>query len=183
MKITMTGTGYVGLVTGACLAEVGNDVLCLDVDRDKIEVLNRGGVPIHEPGLPEMIRRNVAARRLRFTTDVDAGVQHGTLQFIAVGTPPDEDMQWPGTELLRSDGFTDIHQSVVERRLTMTAADFVGHLSTISAYLELPASTQDQVYRRILRVLPETVEIAADITVHLARHAGHGDILREQILA
>ena len=91
MKITMTGTGYVGLVTGACLAEVGNDVLCLDVDRDKIDVLNRGGVPIHEPGLPEMIRRNVAAQRLRFTTDVDAAVQHGTLQFIAVGTPPDED--------------------------------------------------------------------------------------------
>ena len=87
----MTGTGYVGLVTGACLAEVGNDVLCLDVDRDKIELLNRGGVPIHEPGLPEMIRRNVAAQRLHFTTDVEAAVRHGTMQFIAVGTPPDED--------------------------------------------------------------------------------------------
>jgi len=87
----MTGTGYVGLVTGACLAEVGNDVLCLDVDRAKIDVLNRGGVPIHEPGLLEMIRRNVAAHRLRFTTDVEAAVRHGTLQFIAVGTPPDED--------------------------------------------------------------------------------------------
>jgi len=78
-------------VTGACLAEVGNDVLCLDLDRDKIDVLNRGGVPIHEPGLPEMIRRNVAASRLRFTADVGAAVNHGTLQFIAVGTPPDED--------------------------------------------------------------------------------------------
>jgi len=91
VKITMTGTGYVGLVTGACLAEVGNDVLCFDIDRKKIDVLNHGGVPIHEPGLPEMIRRNVAAGRLRFTTEVDAAVQHGTLQFIAVGTPPDED--------------------------------------------------------------------------------------------
>jgi UDPglucose 6-dehydrogenase len=91
VKITMTGTGYVGLVTGACLAEVGNDVLCFDIDRKKIDVLNRGGVPIHEPGLPEMIRRNVAAGRLQFTTEVDAAVQHGTLQFIAVGTPPDED--------------------------------------------------------------------------------------------
>jgi UDPglucose 6-dehydrogenase len=91
LKITMTGTGYVGLVTGACLAEVGNDVLCLDVDHAKIDVLNRGGVPIHEPGLLEMIRRNVAAHRLHFTTDIDAAVQHGTLQFIAVGTPPDED--------------------------------------------------------------------------------------------
>jgi len=87
----MIGTGYVGLVTGTCLAEVGNDVLCLDVDARKIEILNGGGVPIHEPGLEAMIRRNVEAGRLRFTTDVDAAVRHGTLQFIAVGTPPDED--------------------------------------------------------------------------------------------
>ncbi|GMU70995.1 MAG: UDP-glucose 6-dehydrogenase [Burkholderiales bacterium] len=91
MKITMIGTGYVGLVTGTCLAEVGNDVLCLDVDARKIAVLNGGGVPIHEPGLEAMIRRNVAAGRLHFTTDVDLAVRHGTLQFIAVGTPPDED--------------------------------------------------------------------------------------------
>ncbi|HXU66923.1 MAG TPA: UDP-glucose/GDP-mannose dehydrogenase family protein [Casimicrobiaceae bacterium] len=91
MKITMIGTGYVGLVTGACLAEVGNDVLCLDVDARKIDILESGGVPIHEPGLEPMIRRNVAAGRLRFTTDVDAAVGHATVQFIAVGTPPDED--------------------------------------------------------------------------------------------
>src|SRR5207244_1809607 len=88
---TMIGTGYVGLVTGTCFAEVGNDVLCLDVDGGKIETLNRGGVPIHEPGLQEMIHRNVAAGRLRFTTDIDAAVAHGSLQFIAVGTPADED--------------------------------------------------------------------------------------------
>jgi len=87
----MIGTGYVGLVTGTCLAEVGNDVLCLDVDARKIDILNGGGVPIHEPGLEAMVRRNAAAGRLRFTTDVDAAVAHGTLQFIAVGTPPDED--------------------------------------------------------------------------------------------
>ena len=91
MKITMIGTGYVGLVTGTCLAEVGNDVLCLDVDARKIAILNDGGVPIHEPGLEPMVQRNVAAGRLRFTTDVDAAVAHGALQFIAVGTPPDED--------------------------------------------------------------------------------------------
>jgi len=91
MRITMIGTGYVGLVTGACLAEVGNDVLCLDVDARKIDILESGGVPIHEPGLEPMIRRNVAAGRLRFTTDVDAAVGHATVQFIAVGTPPDED--------------------------------------------------------------------------------------------
>ena len=87
----MIGTGYVGLVTGTCFAEVGNDVMCLDVDAGKIETLNRGGVPIHEPGLQDMIRRNVAGGRLRFTTDIDAAVTHGMLQFIAVGTPPDED--------------------------------------------------------------------------------------------
>lgn len=87
----MIGTGYVGLVTGTCFAEVGNDVLCLDVDERKIAILNGGGVPIHEPGLEPMVRRNIAAGRLRFTTDVDASVAHGALQFIAVGTPPDED--------------------------------------------------------------------------------------------
>ncbi|MDQ6924202.1 MAG: UDP-glucose/GDP-mannose dehydrogenase family protein [Pseudomonadota bacterium] len=91
MKITMIGTGYVGLVTGTCFAEVGNDVMCLDLDAGKIETLSRGGVPIHEPGLQDMIRRNVAGGRLRFSTDIDAAVTHGALQFIAVGTPPDED--------------------------------------------------------------------------------------------
>ena len=91
MKITMIGTGYVGLVTGTCLAEVGNDVLCLDVDARKIALLQQGGVPIHEPGLEPMIRRNAAASRLRFTTDVDEAVGHAAVQFIAVGTPPGED--------------------------------------------------------------------------------------------
>ena len=91
MRITMIGTGYVGLVTGTCLAEVGNEVLCLDVDPRKIDILEKGGVPIHEPGLEPMIHRNVAAGRLRFTTDVDAAVGHASVQFIAVGTPPDED--------------------------------------------------------------------------------------------
>ena len=87
----MIGAGYVGLVTGTCFAEVGNDVLCVDVDPRKIAVLNDGGVPIHEPGLAELVKRNIDAGRLRFTTDVAAGVEHGMLQFIAVGTPPDED--------------------------------------------------------------------------------------------
>jgi UDPglucose 6-dehydrogenase len=91
VKITMIGAGYVGLVTGACFAEVGNDVLCVDVDAAKIAILDGGGIPIHEPGLAEMIARNVAARRLRFTTDLDAAVAHGILQFIAVGTPAEED--------------------------------------------------------------------------------------------
>ena len=91
MKITVIGTGYVGLVSGTCLAEVGNDVLCLDLDAEKIRTLNSGGLPIHEPGLLDMVARNRAAGRLRFTTDVAEAVAHGLLQFIAVGTPPDED--------------------------------------------------------------------------------------------
>ncbi len=91
MKISVVGTGYVGLVSGTCLAEVGNDVLCLDLDVRKIDILKGGGIPIHEPGLEEMVRRNVAAGRLRFTTNVEESVAHGTIQFIAVGTPPDED--------------------------------------------------------------------------------------------
>ena len=91
MKITITGTGYVGLVTGTCLAEVGNDVLCLDLDARKIALLNDGGIPIHEPGLAPLVGRNIDAGRLAFTTDIDEAVVHGELQFIAVGTPPDED--------------------------------------------------------------------------------------------
>ena len=91
MKITMVGTGYVGLVSGACLADAGNDVICLDVDPKKIATLEAGGIPIHEPGLEDIVRRNVAAGRLHFTTDVARAVQFGTIQFLAVGTPPDED--------------------------------------------------------------------------------------------
>ncbi|MDO9597339.1 MAG: UDP-glucose/GDP-mannose dehydrogenase family protein [Azoarcus sp.] len=91
MKVTVIGTGYVGLVSGACLADVGNDVLCLDVDPDKIRILEEGGIPIHEPGLLEVVRRNVAAGRLSFTTDIERATRHGAIQFIAVGTPPDED--------------------------------------------------------------------------------------------
>jgi UDPglucose 6-dehydrogenase len=91
MKITIIGTGYVGLVTGACLAELGNDVFCLDVDQRKIDILNSGGIPIHEPGLADVVSRNRAAGRIKFSTDVAASVAHGEVQFIAVGTPPDED--------------------------------------------------------------------------------------------
>ena len=91
MKITVVGTGYVGLVSGACLAEVGNDVLCLDLDPNKIKILNDGGIPIYEPGLQEMVNRNHKAGRLAFTTDIEQGVAFGTVQFIAVGTPPAED--------------------------------------------------------------------------------------------
>ncbi|WP_422649002.1 UDP-glucose 6-dehydrogenase [Cupriavidus sp. H18C1] len=91
MKVTIIGSGYVGLVTGACLAELGNDVFCLDVDDEKIALLNDGGVPIYEPGLKDLIQRNREAGRLVFSTDIAAAVDHADVQFIAVGTPPDED--------------------------------------------------------------------------------------------
>jgi len=91
MKITIIGTGYVGLVTGACLADAGNHVFCLDLDAAKIETLNAGGIPIFEPGLEAVVRRNRDAGRLLFSTDVEASVAYAELQFIAVGTPPDED--------------------------------------------------------------------------------------------
>jgi UDPglucose 6-dehydrogenase len=91
MNLTIIGSGYVGLVTGACLADIGNDVFCLDLDQRKIDVLNSGGVPIHEPGLQEIIARNRKAGRLKFSTDAAAAVAHGDIQFIAVGTPSDED--------------------------------------------------------------------------------------------
>jgi UDPglucose 6-dehydrogenase len=91
MRVTIFGSGYVGLVTGACLAESGNDVLCVDVDEKKIEALKRGEIPIHEPGLDDLVKRNYDAERLKFTTSAAEGVAHGVLQLIAVGTPPDED--------------------------------------------------------------------------------------------
>ncbi|WP_416905159.1 class I SAM-dependent methyltransferase [Micromonospora echinospora] len=116
-----------------------------------------GPVQLADPAVREAVR---AARAPFLESDEIASPD---------GTPPGEDMQWPGTELHRSGWFTDVRQCVVERRVTMSAGDYVGLLSTISAYLELPTPSQDQVYRRIRQVLPETVEVAADITVHLAR--------------
>ncbi len=91
MDVTIFGTGYVGLVTGTCLAEVGHDVVCVDIDAAKVEGLNNGIIPIYEPGLTPMVKANHAAGRLRFTTDAAAGIAHGDVIFIAVGTPPDED--------------------------------------------------------------------------------------------
>ena len=91
MKITIFGSGYVGLVTGACLAEVGNEVMCMDVDASKIERLKDGQIPIYEPGLDRLVNKNLATGRLRFTTDPQQAVEHGLFQFVAVGTPSDED--------------------------------------------------------------------------------------------
>src|SRR5436190_10187346 len=90
MKLAMIGTGYVGLVTGTCLAESGNEVTCVDIDQAKIERLRQGDIPIYEPGLAELVERNAAQNRLRFTTDFKEAVSHARLVFIAVGTPQDE---------------------------------------------------------------------------------------------
>ena len=91
MKVTVFGSGYVGLVTGACLAEVGNEVVCIDIDQKKIDNLNKGIIPIYEPGLETLVKENQQDGRLRFTTNIAEAISHGTFQFIAVGTPPDED--------------------------------------------------------------------------------------------
>jgi UDPglucose 6-dehydrogenase len=140
MKITIFGSGYVGLVTGACFAEVGNDVLCVDVDQRKVEMLQRGEIPIHEPGLDEVIKRNGASGRLRFTTDLAEGVAHGLFQFIAVGTPPDED------------GSADLqHVRAVARSIGEHLDDYrvVVNKSTV------PVGTADVVRATIAEVLAE----------------------------
>ena len=140
MRITMIGTGYVGLVTGTCFAEVGNDVLCLDLDRRKVAILNEGGIPIHEPGLAEMVLRNRQAGRLRFTTDVAESVAWGRVQFIAVGTPPEED------------GSADLRHVVAAARAIgrhMNEPKVVVDKSTV------PVGTADQVRAAIAEELRE----------------------------
>ncbi|HKL52654.1 MAG TPA: UDP-glucose 6-dehydrogenase, partial [Wenzhouxiangellaceae bacterium] len=91
MRISIFGTGYVGLVTGACLAEVGNHVICMDIDQDKVDALNLGEIPIFEPGLEGLVQRNHAAGRLQFSSDAVETTRHGEILFIAVGTPSDQD--------------------------------------------------------------------------------------------
>jgi UDPglucose 6-dehydrogenase len=140
LKITMIGAGYVGLVTGACFAEVGNEVLCVDIDAGKIAILEGGGVPIHEPGLAEMIARNMHSGRLRFTTDLDAAVAHGLLQFIAVGTPPDED----GSADMRH-----VIAAATSIATRMTAFKVIVDKSTV------PVGTADRIRETVAAVLAE----------------------------
>ena len=138
MKVTVVGTGYVGLVSGACLAEVGNDVMCLDLDGEKIRLLEEGLIPIYEPALQDLVQRNVAAGRMHFTTDIERTVQHGTIQFIAVGTPPDED------------GAADLQQVLVAARnigRLMTDYKLVVNKSTV------PVGTADKVREAIANEL------------------------------
>jgi UDPglucose 6-dehydrogenase len=134
MNITIIGAGYVGLVTGACLAEVGNNVYCLDVDEDKVSILNNGAIPIHEPGLAEIVARNRAAGRLTFSTDMAAGVAHGEILCIAVGTPPDED------------GSADLQYVLAAAR---TIGESMDGFKVVVNKSTVPVGTADQVHAEI----------------------------------
>ncbi len=144
MKVTIFGSGYVGLVTGACLAEAGNHVVCVDVDADKIERLNRGEVPIHEPGLDALLHRNAEAGRIEFTTDAVRAVEHGLFQFIAVGTPPDED------------GSADLSHVLAAARTIATHMNRYGIVVTKST---VPVGTADKVRDRIAATLRERAAV------------------------
>ncbi|TPE48399.1 UDP-glucose dehydrogenase family protein [Amaricoccus solimangrovi] len=138
MRITVFGTGYVGLVQGAILAEVGHDVLCVDVDQAKVDGLKAGRIPIYEPGLEDIVKRNHAAGRLSFTTDAAEGVAHGPVQFIAVGTPPDED------------GSADLKYVLA---VATTIAEHMAEAKVIIDKSTVPVGTADKVRDRVAEVL------------------------------
>ena len=167
MKVTVFGSGYVGLVTGACLAEVGNKVMCVDVDPAKIDLLNSGGVPIYEPGLTEMVKRNREAGRLRFTTDAKTGVDFGQIQFIAVGTPPDED------------GSADLQYVLAVAR---SIAEHMDDFKVVVDKSTVPVGTGDKVAERIRETLAERgVEIEFDVVSNpefLKEGAAIGDFMK-----
>ena len=134
MRITIFGSGYVGLVTGACLADAGNHVVCVDVDRRKVDMLKAGEVPIHEPGLDAVVERNLAAGRLTFTTDAKEGVDHGQFQLIAVGTPPDED------------GSADLRYVLA---VAQTIGEHMTEYKVVVTKSTVPVGTADKVERAI----------------------------------
>ena len=138
MKVTVFGIGYVGLVQGAVLAEVGHDVVCIDIDASKVERLKQGHIPIYEPGLEALVKDNHAAGRLNFTTDAAAGVKHGEVQFIAVGTPPDED------------GSADLKYVLA---VAETIAQHMENHQIIIDKSTVPVGTADKVSARIAQVL------------------------------
>lgn len=138
MKVTVFGIGYVGLVQGAVLAEVGHDVVCVDIDANKVELLKQGHIPIYEPGLEALVKENHASGRLNFTTDAAAGVKHGEVQFIAVGTPPDED------------GSADL------KYVLAVAESIAQHMESHQIIIDkstVPVGTADKVSARIAHVL------------------------------
>ena len=140
MKVTVFGIGYVGLVQGAVLAEVGHDVVCIDIDANKVERLKQGHIPIYEPGLEALVKENYAAGRLNFTTDAAAGVKHGEVQFIAVGTPPDED------------GSADLKYVLA---VAETIAQHMERPQIVIDKSTVPVGTADKVRARISQVLAQ----------------------------
>ena len=149
MRVAIFGTGYVGLVTGACLAEAGNDVICVDVDVGKIERLNQGEIPIYEPGLDDLVARNRQSGNLRFTTDATLAIAHGEVIFIAVGTPPDED------------GSADLRYVLAVAR---TIGAHLARYATVVNKSTVPVGTADRVRAAIGAVLAERgAEVAFDV--------------------
>ncbi len=167
MKLTIFGTGYVGLVTGACLAEVGHTVVCMDVDQAKIDKLKAGFIPIWEPGLQSMVERNVAEGRLRFTTDAEEAVKHAEVQFIAVGTPPDED------------GSADLQYVLA---VAESIARHMPHYRVIVNKSTVPVGTADKVRARVEQILAERGEsLPFDVVSNpefLKEGAAVGDFLK-----
>jgi UDPglucose 6-dehydrogenase len=167
MRITIFGSGYVGLVTGACLADAGNHVVCVDVDPRKIDMLNRGEVPIHEPGLDDLIKRNAAKGRLKFTLDAAEGVAHGLFQMIAVGTPPDED------------GSADLRYVLA---VAKTIATHMSEYKVVITKSTVPVGTADKVRSALVETLASRgVDLEYDVVSNpefLKEGAAIGDFMR-----
>ncbi len=167
MRVTVFGSGYVGLVTGACFAEAGNNVVCVDIDAGKVARLQQGEIPIHEPGLDALVTRNFAKGRLRFTTDAAEGIRHGLFQFIAVGTPPEED------------GSADLSH-------VLAVAETIGrHMTEYRVVVDkstVPVGTADKVRERIDQTLGERgVKIEFDVVSNpefLKEGAAIGDFMK-----
>ncbi len=150
MQVTIFGSGYVGLVTGACLADVGNDVLCVDIDQQKIDLLNGGNIPIFEPGLEQLIRSNVEAGRLSFSSDIAAGVEHGLFQFIAVGTPADED------------GSADMQHVLA---VAASIGEHMDGYKVVTTKSTVPVGTADRVRAEIMAKLEQRGELDIEFDV------------------
>jgi len=167
VKVTVFGSGYVGLVTGACFAEAGNHVVCVDIDAGKVARLEQGEIPIHEPGLDELVRRNHEKGRLRFTTNAEEGIEHGLFQFIAVGTPPEED------------GSADLSH-------VLAVAETIGrHMTEYRVVIDkstVPVGTADKVRERIEQALGERgVKVDFDVVSNpefLKEGAAIGDFMK-----
>lgn len=167
MKVSIFGTGYVGLVTGACLADVGHDVICVDVDESKVEKLNQGIIPIYEPGLEPIVKSNFEAGNLRFTTNAEEAIAHAKLQFIAVGTPPDED------------GSADLQYVL---KVAETIATHMQDEKIVIDKSTVPVGTGDKVSAKIAEVLESRgVNIAYDVVSNpefLKEGAAVGDFMK-----